>query len=364
MYHFIFSFLGLNGTDNTIMMLDPSDQEYIRKFSDLKKDNPTAKIMIALGGWKEGEQGAKYSNMVSTQDNRKTFIDSVVDLMTEYNLDGFDLDWEYPVQRKGRQEDKENFVLLCQELKAVFITKGWELTAAVGVSQSTVDTSYDVKPLSNILDAIHLMTYNLHSPWDGNTGLNTPYDEVENAIKYWISRGASSQKLVLGMALYGHSFTLQNENNNGMGAPSNGPGEAGPFTRQAGIMGYNEICLKENWTFFPDANGPYAFKGNQWIAFDDRNSITMKASLVKKYDLGGGMVWSIEIDDFKGFCDGIKFPLLKAINRVLDDDSGEEKQKKSKSTEETQNLFTRIFRKYWLNLSIFDFYNGVYGLLK
>ena len=33
--------------------------------------------------------------------------------------------------------------------------------------------------------------------------------------------------------------------------------------------------------------------------------------------LGGGMVWSIDTEDFQGFCSGKKFPLLNVIDEVL-----------------------------------------------
>ena len=43
------------------------------------------------------------------------------------------------------------------------------------------------------------------------------------------------------MATYGRSFTLAREQDNGLGEPAPQKGQAGPYTREAGSLGYNEV---------------------------------------------------------------------------------------------------------------------------
>lgn len=48
------------------------------------------------------------------------------------------------------------------------------------------------------------------------------------------------EKLLMGIATYGHGWTLQNPANSGMGAPGSFA-PALPFTRQAGWGSYYEV---------------------------------------------------------------------------------------------------------------------------
>ena len=97
------------------------------------------------------------------------------------------------------------------------------------------------------------------------------------------------------MPLYGQSFTLSSASNNGLNAPTTGGGTAGPFTRQTGFLAYFEICdLIKNggWTVIdPTENrGPYAYNGNQWVGYDDEDTIRTKVCIISSYC---GIHWDI-----------------------------------------------------------------------
>lgn len=64
------------------------------------------------------------------------------------------------------------------------------------------------------------------------------------SINYWIDQGAPPRKIVMGMPLYGQSFTLADSKTNGLNAKAPGPGKAGEFTKAAGFLAYYEVmCL-------------------------------------------------------------------------------------------------------------------------
>jgi chitinase len=76
------------------------------------------------------------------------------------------------------------------------------------------------------------------------------------------------------------------------------------------MASYYEICqlLKSNWTqvYNTEQQAPYVYNGNQWIGYDDIQSLTQKANYIVSKGLGGGMFWALDLDDFTGsFCGNV-----------------------------------------------------------
>lgn len=46
-------------------------------------------------------------------------------------------------------------------------------------------------------------------------------------------------------------------------------------------------------------------------------SLPFQTELINKLNLGGGMMWAVDLDDFKNLCGCGKYPLLTALNRGL-----------------------------------------------
>ena len=128
----------------------------------------------------------------------------------------------------------------------------------------------------------------------------------------------------MGIPFYGRSFTLKNSHNHSVGAAHNGSGIGGPYTRQPGIVVYYELCemFKSNkspWHLKWESKQmvPYAYHDNQWIGYENEKSVALKVDYVKKHNLGGVMIWAVEMDDFRGICDAKRYPLLRVINDGL-----------------------------------------------
>jgi hypothetical protein len=90
------------------------------------------------------------------------------------------------------------------------------------------------------------------------------------------------------------------------------------------MIGYYELCklLQTEgslWTRYWDEHymAPYVVKGNQWIGYDDEESITYKVRYAIANGLAGGMIWSLDTDDFKNRCGKGAYPILNKIKDTL-----------------------------------------------
>ena len=146
-----------------------------------------------------------------------------------------------------------------------------------------------------------------------------------------MERGAPKNKLVMGMPLYGQSFSLNDASKHGLNAKATQKGQAGEFTRAAGFLAYYEICHKiktQNWNVVQDTEnprrmGPYAYKDRQWVSYDDVAMLKYKSEYIRKMGLAGGMIWALDLDDFKNRCGEGKHPLLNTIANVLGPKKGQ-----------------------------------------
>lgn len=178
--HIIYSFVILDSDNYIIKIHDPwldIDLKNIENFMKLKIKNPNVKLLVALGGWNDSRSN-KYSILLADPAKRMAFVSHAVQFVSQYGFDGLDLDYEYPGY-DGVSTDKAGFTALVQELRVAFEPHGWELTAAVSASKSTTDNGYDVPELSAALDAIHIMSYDLHGSWENQVNHHSPlYGQV------------------------------------------------------------------------------------------------------------------------------------------------------------------------------------------
>ncbi|KAI8456998.1 glycoside hydrolase superfamily, partial [Phakopsora pachyrhizi] len=189
--------------------------------SAAKSHNVT--ISLSIGGW----TGSKYfSSLVASEQSRKTFAESILRVVKKYELDGIDIDWEFPNQPgdEGNQiskDDSSNFLKFLSILRQILGPKA-RLSAAVSVKGfSGPDGQYltDLKDFGEVLDFITIMAYDIFGPgFSSVSGPNAPLFDtcneptakfsVSRAIKNWISTGFPASKILLGIPGYGYQYQL------------------------------------------------------------------------------------------------------------------------------------------------------------
>ncbi|XP_060071116.1 uncharacterized protein LOC132551031 [Ylistrum balloti] len=331
--HIIVAFAKVSD-DNT---LEPVGSNYTGIYDSvtaLRTNNTDLKVLISVGGWEQGSES--FSFMVSRPKRRRSFVSSAIQFMKDYGFDGIDLAWLYPAQRSGSNEetDKKNFATLVQLFRSEIDAESISLllSAAVAAEQSHIDYAYDVKSLAENVDFLNIQTFDMHGFWDGVTGHHSqlrpfPYQTGTDAnlnyiwsADYWEMRGVDKQKINIGVATFGRGFNVSDENMGAaVGLPIEGPSLKAPFTEEEGFMAYYELCdLPAQVADLGDAIIKYG-SNNLWIGYDDPAVIVRKMLWLISEDYGGVMVWSLDLDDFRGNCSLSTgpYPLLNAVKDTL-----------------------------------------------
>lgn len=189
---------------------------HFTQYAKMCAQYPNVAVLLSVGGW---TRSGVFSDMASTPENRKIFIDSCIETLKKYPwLGGIDLDWEYPGTGAGvgrapadgtdqgcpsRPEDGVNFTALLKEMRsafdAAFSNNRKQITicapaTAWGVSGDVhegVETNYEMAKIIEIVDRINVMTYDFAGGWTDVNHQTNPYayyvygtDEEGNTI-WW-----------------------------------------------------------------------------------------------------------------------------------------------------------------------------------
>jgi len=144
------------------------------------------KVLISVGGWGWDDE---FEELAAAADRRARFVSAVVDFVAEYQLDGADIDWEYP----DAGASSEHFVALMRELRAA-LPAGSLLTTAV-VSDATHADGID-PVIFEIVDFVNVMAY------DGGPANHSPLSLAEQALSSWDAKGLRKEQRVLGVPFY------------------------------------------------------------------------------------------------------------------------------------------------------------------
>ncbi|KAJ9546496.1 hypothetical protein OSB04_019039 [Centaurea solstitialis] len=270
--------------------------------------NPAAKTMLSVGGGGGGSLPETFSQMASREYSRASFINSTIEVAREYEFDGIDLDWEFP----SNESDMSNLGLLFQEWRQALeyeanVTKRPRLVLTSAMYYASVVSfdgpprSYPTQAITRYVDWISPMCFGYHGTWENFTGSHSAlYDPLTNlstdfGIGSWIRAGVPPEKIVMGLAAYGPTWSLQNPKANAIGSATTGTGPGDGILVYSQVVDFNRA---NNATIVFDNTtvSYYSYSGDSWVSYDDIGSIEPKVRYARARTLAGYFFWALGQD--------------------------------------------------------------------
>jgi len=322
----------------------------LNAIQDLRGKNPNMKIGVSLGGW---SKSGDFSEVAADPVKRQNLVENVTRFIKYTNMDFVDVDWEYPadvrqpdlvdnVNDEGTPnavpEDKENYIILLNEIRESIDEQGeelgktYELSVALPASQSKLSSGIDIDGLFEVVDFANIMTYDMNGGWGDRSGHHTAlygnpadpnYDQglsVDQTVQFLRDEGAPAEKIVIGAAFYTRGWhevaegndpllpglfqTAEQSNRNAdlsatYGAKNKSPLVVGDGGRAGGVWPYRNIPdlisatsgLTEYWDDVAKAPYMYSTETGEFFSFDNVRSIGYKTQYVQEEQLGGVISW-------------------------------------------------------------------------
>lgn len=312
--HIIYSFAKLQ--NDTLMLRDSVQEQTVRQIVALKKKYPRLKIMVSMGGW---SGCAPCSDLFADSTHRETFAQTTVALLRKYQLDGIDLDWEYPAiegfpGHKYDPADRAHFTELLRVLRQEMGNR-YLLSFAAGGFVQYLEKSIDWPNVYPLVDFINLMTYDLVGGYATVTGHHTPLysyregqESTDRCVHWLLDHGVPSKKLISGAAFYARVWEK-------VGPANQGLYQSGSFKEAVDFHRFSDYFSDSSgYRYYWDdrARAPYQYHARKQLfaTFDNERSVAEKASYVRQKKLGGIMFWELTLDKHKK-------GLLDAIWKVL-----------------------------------------------
>ncbi|KAI9458900.1 glycoside hydrolase [Lactarius psammicola] len=339
-----------------VIGLAESDKELLPQFVQAAHKNHV-KAILSIGGW----DGSRYfSSAVATDANRTAFAQAVMKLVSTYGLDGVEFDWEFPNKpgigcNLDSVNDSANFLSFLQTLrnqdgaKDLIISAAVSITPFVGPDNNPLT---DVSGFAKVLNYIEVMNYDIWGPWSSGVGPNSPLNgacvpateqqgSAISAVEAWSTAGFPANKIILGVAAYGHSFhvnkssALDTLGNIKLYAPFDKSQQPAGDRWDGTVVGV-DVCGNPNvvggvfdfwglieagflkcdgtvadgidYTFDCCSKTPYVYNSTSqvMVSFDDAASFAAKGQYIKDAGLAGFAVWEAGGDSNDILLDAIK----------------------------------------------------------
>lgn len=150
------------------------------------------KVCLAVGGWNDGDTSA-FEALAADRPSRGRFLANLLEICARLDLDGIDIDWEYP-----KAQSAADYALMMRELGHALRAQGKLLTTC----SIAMDDAYGLHIHPDVfgyVDFLNIMAYD----WRGLS--HSSYETAEASLAYWLRRGCPREKAILGLPFYGRA---------------------------------------------------------------------------------------------------------------------------------------------------------------
>ncbi|ROW15174.1 hypothetical protein VPNG_03014 [Cytospora leucostoma] len=300
------------------------------EFSNFKAIRGPKKI-VTFGGWDFSTSASTYSIFRDgvTAANRVAMATSIANFSIKNGLDGVDIDWEYPGAPDipgipaGGADDGANYLAFLVVLRDLLGTEKSISTAAP--SSYWYLKAYPLAEISNVVDYIVFMTYDLHGQWDyGNANVNpgcptgnclrsqVNLTETMTSLSMITKAGVPFNQVVVGVSSYRRSFQMASagcytENCLFTGSSTVSNAAEGLCTVTARYISDAEIKIiidnssRVNYNLVDDSSNIniLVYDDIQWVGYMDVDTKSERTSTYKTLQMGGTTDWATDLEDYQ-----------------------------------------------------------------
>ncbi|KAK8042256.1 glycoside hydrolase superfamily [Apiospora rasikravindrae] len=314
--HINFAFALVNPTTFRIDPMDANTASLYKRVTALKEKQTDLKVWIAIGGWAMNDPGpyrTTFSDLAASESKQDAFFESLLTFMQQNGFDGVDLDWEYPVadDRGGVPADFEHYPNFLKRLRERLNASGKEYGLSITLPASYwYLRGFDLQKMEQHLDWFNIMTYDIHGVWDSTVHSIGPYayahtnlTEIQLGLELLWRNNINPGRVVMGLGFYGRSFTMKDPGCLHAGCEFSDGAHGGECTGTPGVLSAAEIVKIIDsggaTVTFDEAAAVkiVTWNGDQWVSWDDAETLKIKLDYANQRCLGGTMIWAIDLDD-------------------------------------------------------------------
>ncbi|CAK7219748.1 hypothetical protein SBRCBS47491_003955 [Sporothrix bragantina] len=296
--------------------------------------------VLTIGGWSFSTDPSTYSIFRNgvTSANRVAMATAIANFITQYDLDGVDIDWEYPGAPDipgipaASLDDGANYLDFLIILKNLLPGKTVSIAAP---SSYWYLKQFPIQEISEVVDYIVYMTYDLHGQWD--SGNNYAQDgctsgtclrshvnltETLNSLSMITKAGVPAAKVITGVTSYGRSFGMTDPSCYGPectygGTAGDSTATPGPCTDTAGYLADAEIyeiisgtasTITKRTTLSSRVNQYYTdnssnsqilvYDNDQWVSFLTPELLVGRKAIYNALGMGGSTNWAVDLEQY------------------------------------------------------------------